>query len=268
MSGVIVSQSAFILLREGAEALLVIAALAAYLSRSGSPEKTRVLYWGAGLAVLASFVVAYIFSVFYDGGHNDVVEGATMLLAALVMIYVSGWLFARRDAAAWQAYLRSRVDSAIETTSGVAPLGLVAFLAVFREGAETILFLQALAGGQDGTWSAVLTGVAGGSLGLAVIFFAVRSLAIRLPLKPFFTVTAALLYLLAVSFVGKGVVEFQELAWLPITDVATPAWLAALGIGNTWETLGPQLVLLALVPVALSLPMMRVGRRAEASASS
>lgn len=267
MSSVTIGQAAFIMFREGAEALLVIAALAAYLARSHAADKTRVLYWGAGLAVLASFAVAYVFVAIFDGGHNDVVEGMTLLVAAVVLIYVSGWLFARRDAAAWQAYLRARVDSAVETASGLAPLGLVAFLAVFREGAETVLFLKALAGGAPGGWASVLAGVAGGALGLAALFVAVRRLAIRLPLKPFFMVTAAFLYLMAVSFVGKGLMEFQELAWLPFTEAGTPAWLVALGGGESWEAAGLQIALLALVPLAMRLPVMRIARTADATAS-
>jgi high-affinity iron transporter len=266
MSTVTIGQAAFILFREGAEALLVIAALAAYLSRIQAAEKTRVLYWGAGLAVVASLGLAYVLETFLGGGHNDLVEGATMVLASAVLIYVSGWLFARRDAAAWQAYLRSRVDDAIDATASVAPLGLVAFLAVFREGAETVLFLQALAGGATGSPAAVAVGVAIGALGLGVLFIAVKSLAIRLPLKPFFTVTAVLLYLLAVTFVGQGMMEFQEMNWLPFTSVAVPEWLEDLGVGISWEAIGTQIALLALAPLAIGVSALRA-RVSEATAS-
>lgn len=260
MSTVTIGQAAFIMLREGAEALLIIAALAAYLTRTQAADKVRVLYWGAGLAVTTSLVLAYLLQAFLGGGHNDLVEGATMLFAAVVLIYVSGWLFARRDAAAWQGYLRDRVDSAVGATASVVPLGLVAFLAVFREGAETVLFLEALASGVNGSVGAVATGVALGGIALGALFVAVKSLAIRLPLKPFFTVTAALLYLMAVTFVGQGLLEFQELAWLPFTPVAAPEWLEDLGVGVSWEAIGLQIGLLLLIPVGMRLPALRAAR--------
>ena len=267
MSTVTIGQAAFIMFREGAEALLVIAALAAYLARVGAAEKARVLYWGAGLAIVASIALAFVLQTFLGGGHNDLVEGATMLLAAVVLIYVSGWLFARRDAHAWQGYLKSQVDNAVEGANGLLALGLVAFLAVFREGAETVLFLQALAGGSEDALAAVGVGVAAGAAGLALLFVAVRSLALRLPLKPFFTVTAALLYLLAVMFVGQGLMEFQELAWLPFTPAAVPGWLDSIGVGASWEAIGLQVGLLVMVPLALRLPMMRIARTADATSS-
>lgn len=252
----VAGQAAFIIFREGAEALLVIAALAAYLSKVGLPEKTRVLYSGAGLAVLASLVLAYVFRRYFDGENNDAIGGGTMLLASLVLVYVSGWLFARRDARAWQGYLHDKVGRAVRENSGFFTLGLMAFLAVFREGAETVLFLQALASGGNGWGAALMGGILMGLSGLAVLFILVRALAVRLPLKLFFTVTAGLLYAMAVLFMGNGIGEFQELGWLPLTSAPLPGWFVDLGASPTWEGFGPQLILLALVPFALKRPSM------------
>ena len=83
-------QSATILLREGLEAMLVIAALAAYLDKAGARARLSALYAGAALAIVASIVVAWLFEVFNSGTHNDVLEAAIMLLAAALMLYVSG----------------------------------------------------------------------------------------------------------------------------------------------------------------------------------
>ncbi len=265
MNTIILAKAALVLLREGAEALLIIAALAAYLNRLGASDKTRVLYTGAGLAVLASILVAVLTWLFLDGEHSDMVEGITMLLAAGVLIYVSGWLFARRDVAAWQGYLKDKVDAAV-SAGGLFALGTAAFLAVFREGAETVLFLQALAA-DGGGWSlSLVTGVALGTAGLAVAFFAVRGLALRLPLKPFFVGTAALLYAMAVLFVGPALMELQELAWLPYTGVATPEWLGEIGVAASAEGLVLQGLLIAAVPLALKLlPALRPRRDAPAA---
>ena len=99
-------QSAMILLREGLEAMLVIAALAAYLDKAGA-GRLPALYAGAALAIVASIVVAWLFEVFNSGTHNDVLEAAIMLLAAALMLYVSGWLFVRQDPQAWQQMLKT-----------------------------------------------------------------------------------------------------------------------------------------------------------------
>ncbi len=261
----IVGQSAFIIFREGAEALLIIAALAAYLARAGMAEKTRVLYLGAGLAVIASLILAYVFHTYFDGMHNDIIEGGTMVLASLVLLYVSGWLFARRDVRAWQGYLHDKVGRAVRENSGFFTLGLMSFLAVFREGAETVLFMQALASGGSGWGVGLMGGILMGLSGLVVLFVLVRALAVRLPIKPFFTVTAGMLYAMAVLFMGSGVLEFQELGWLPYTDAPLPDWFVNLGANPTWEGFGLQVILVALVPLALKLPAMRPVAEAEAS---
>ena len=248
------TQAALILLREGAEALLIVAALSAYLVRVGAPEKVSVLYGGAAAAVLASFAAAWIFVAWFGGMHSDLMESVILLIAAAVLIWVSGWLFARRDAAAWTAYLRQRMDRSLGR-GGIMTLGLAAFLAVFREGAETILFLQAIAL-DGGGWSLSLAAGTGVGLGaVAAAYLAVRKLAVRVPLRPFFIGTAALLYLMAVSFTGQAIMEFQEMLWLSYNEVATPQWLSVVGVSDSREGLLAQLFLLLAVPLATRLPV-------------
>lgn len=250
------TQAALILLREGAEALLIIAALSAWLVRAGAPEKVRVLYGGAGAAVLASFAAAWIFVAWFGGAHSDLMESVVLLVAAGVLIWVSGWLFARRDAAVWTAYLRDRMDRSLGR-GGVLTLGFAAFLAVFREGAETILFLQAIALDGDGWSLSLAAGVAAGLGAVVAAYLAVRKLAIRIPLRPFFIGTAALLYLMAVLFVGQAIVEFQEMQWLPYNDMPVPQWLADVGVSDSREGLFVQMFLLLAVPLALRLSVFR-----------
>ena len=142
MSGVFI-QAAVILLREGLEAMLVIAALAAYLKKAGASERLTALYTGAGVAILASLVAAYLFQTLNDGQHNDLIEAFVILAAAALMLYVSGWLLVRQDPRAWQAYLKERAEGALAHGTAWA-IALLAFLAVFREGAETVLFVHAV----------------------------------------------------------------------------------------------------------------------------
>src|SRR6266536_1567248 len=147
-------QSATILLREGLEAMLVIAALAAYIQKAGMHHRLRELYVGSVVAVAASFLAAWLFEIFNNGVHNDLLEGVTILAAAALMLYVSGWLLLRQDPRSWQQFLRAKADEALSRQTGIAVASL-AFLAVFREGAETVLFIHALAQSSGG-WSAGL----------------------------------------------------------------------------------------------------------------
>jgi high-affinity iron transporter len=147
-------QAAVILLREGLEAMLVIAALAGYLTKAGAGHRINALYGGALAAVGASIVAAWLFAVLNSGEHSDILEGCIILIAAGLMLYVSGWLMVKQDPRGWQDYLAHKADGALaqDTVWAVAAL---AFLAVFREGAETVLFINALAT-TEGGWSAGL----------------------------------------------------------------------------------------------------------------
>src|SRR5215213_6606372 len=184
-------EALLILLREGLEALLVIAALAAYLTKAGAQDRLGALYAGAGGAVLASLLAAWIFAVMNNGAHNDILEGVVILGAAALMLYVSGWLLLRQDPRAWQAYLKERAGAALAKRTSIAVASL-AFLAVFREGAETVLFVHALANSSGGWSAALLGGLAAAAVGLVILFFVINAVATRLPLRVVFIVTSAL----------------------------------------------------------------------------
>ena len=145
-------QAAIILLREGLEAMLVIAALAGYLTKAGAGHRIQALYGGALAAVGASVIAAWLFAVLNSGEHSDVLEGIIILVAAALMLYVSGWLMVKQDPRGWQDYLAHKADHALSQDT-VWAVGALAFLAVFREGAETVLFINALAK-TEGGWSA------------------------------------------------------------------------------------------------------------------
>src|SRR6266511_1444903 len=175
-------QSATILLREGLEAMLVIAALAAYIQKAGMHHRLRELYVGSVVAVAASFLAAWLFEVFNNGVHNDVLEGVTILGAAVLMLYVSGWLLLRQDPRSWQQFLKSKADEALSMQTGVA-IGSLAFLAVFREGAETVLFIHALAQSTGGWGLGLVSGLVAGAVVLVILFFVINIVVRRLPLR-------------------------------------------------------------------------------------
>ena len=238
-------ESATILLREGLEALLVLAALAAYLTKVGAHNKLSALYAGAGGAVLASIAAAWVLERFYGGVHNDRMEGTVILLSAGLMFYVSGWLFLKQDPRAWQAYLKSHTDRVVEggTLYAVATL---AFLAVFREGAETVLLLHAPA--KTAGWGAgMIGGIVAASLILAGCFVVINYCATRwLPLRAVFLISSGFLFLMGVKFIGAGLQEFQEQAVVPMHVASISDTLLWLGLNPSWEAVGLQLAVLAL----------------------
>ena len=246
-------QSLLILLREGFEAMLVITALVAYLRRQGAVDQVRVVYHGTAWALLASLVTAWLFGVVLQisGAGREALEGVTMLLASAVLFYVSYWLISKSEAARWQAFIHAQINSALSKGSTFA-LGLAAFLAVYREGAETVLFYQALNGQANGQWWPLLIGFALALGALLLLYRLMQAASFRLPIGLFFTLTAVLLYYLAVTFAGNGVLELQEAGWLGITPIDGFARISWLGLYPTLETLTAQLLLIIPLPLAIA----------------
>jgi high-affinity iron transporter len=243
-------QSFLILFREGIEAMLVVAALVAYLRRSGYSDKVKIIRHGVVWALAASIAAAWALSRLTQasGADREVMEGITMLIASVVLIYVSYWLTAKRDADRWQAFIRDKMDQAVGGGSMFA-LGSVAFLAVFREGAETILFYMALIGGSTGQLDAVWTGMALASAALVVVYSVIRLASIRLPLGVFFGGTAVLLFVMAFVFVGQGILELQVGSLIRTTRLEGWPMVSWLGIFPTRETVLGQAAVLALLPL-------------------
>jgi high-affinity iron transporter len=238
-------QSAVILLREGLEALLVLAALSAYLIKADARDRLPALYTGAALALLASLAAAWVFQVFNNGMHSDLFEAFVILAAAALMLYVSGWLLLRQDPKAWQQYLRVKADAALAQRTSIA-VGTLAFLAVFREGAETVLFVYALAKTSGGFGVELIAGLVAAALALVMLFFAINIVARRLPLRPLFIVTSAFLFLMAVKMIGDAMMEFQEQQIFSYTPLNSAGVLEALGLNPTVEAVTAQLVVMVL----------------------
>jgi len=243
-------QSFLILFREGVEAMLVVASLVAYLRRSGYADKVNVIWHGVGWALFASIGAAWLLhSILQTSGANrEAIEGVTMLLAAVVLVYVSYWLFAKREAERWQAFIREKMDKAIGRGSLFA-LGFTAFLAVFREGAETILFYQALLSGVRGQLYALWGGMVVAVIALSVVYFLVRIASIRLPLGLFFGATAVLLFGMAFVFTGQGLLELQISRLVSTTRLDNWPTISWLGVFPTRETIAGQLLVVSMVPL-------------------
>jgi high-affinity iron transporter len=245
-------QSLLIIVREGFEAILVIGAVVAFLMKTGHRERLKSIWTGVLLALGASALTAVVMATVLRAlpATREVIEGATMLIAVAVLFSVSYWLISKVEAARWQRFIREKVDAALQHGGGTA-LALVAFLAVYREGAETALFYQALLNEGTGIVLPILAGVVVGGGMLAVIFTLFWKYGIRIPLRPFFAVTSVLLYYMAFVFMGKGIRELQEGGVVGITVL--PGWphVNAMGIFPSVETLLAQALLLILFAFAL-----------------
>jgi high-affinity iron transporter len=255
------AQSFILMVREGFEAILIIGALMAFLTRAGASARRREVARGAWGAVAASVVtwalVQFLFRI--TPAQREAIEGFTMLLAMVVLFYVSYWLLSKIEVARWNAFVTGKMEAALSTGSGVA-LAAVAFLAVYREGFETILFYEALlsSSGSSGI-GPVLSGLGAGAIALIGVYVAVFRFGLRLPMKPFFAVTSAVLYYMAFVFAGKGIAELQTAGLLPLTPVSWGPRVPLLGVYPTVESLVIQGALLVLAIGALVWVRMSVG---------
>lgn len=241
-------------LREGLEAILVIAAIIAYLVKTNCRKYLASVYIGAGLGVLFSVMLAMIFNGIaaslgdaQSGAGQEIFEGVTMFLAVIVLFYVSNWMLSKAEAETWSKYIKDKVQQSIDKGS-MYTLSFSAFLAVAREGAELIMFFQGMRANITNNPQMLWGGLALAVLILAIVYVAITKLSVRLPLKPFFTFTSVLMFILCISFIGKGVYELQEADVIGRTVIP---WMNGfnfelLGVYDRYENLIPQLILLAL----------------------
>ena len=245
-----------ILIREGLEAILVLVAIIAYLKKSGNEKYLDTVYNAMIAAIIASFATAYLFATIFEstaaGAGREILEGATALFAVFVLLATSAWLGGKADAKVWKEYIQGMVDKSM-TTGKATALALAAFLAGYREGAEVILFYQALFNNTATDVDMIWYGFGAGCAVIAILFFAMQYGVLRIPLRPLFLFTSVLMYLLAVTFAGGGIRELQEgsiFSQTPIESIPIPT-IDVLGIYPTVETFGVQVLLLVLGVAAI-----------------
>lgn len=247
-----------IILREGFEAILIVGAIIAYLTKSAwddieeAKRKCRPVYIGAAVGIIASFLLAWLLYAIKlaNTASQEIIEGVTALIAVCVLYYVSNWMLSKSESDAWVRYIKSKAEKAGSSgRGGYYALAFTAFLAVFREGAEVVLFYQPLL--SDGNAGSVWAGFIFGVICLVFIYLGIRFLSIKIPIRPFFTVTSIIMFLMSISFLGGGIKELIEgdllsytspswLQWIPSTEL-----LDVLGIYPCLETLIPQILLLS-----------------------
>ncbi len=247
MSDYTLFDAASILLREGLEALLVLVALLAFLGKSGQTAQRRWVWIGGAVGLMAAVALGLLVKLFFQQvlthTRQEVLEGITGLVAAGLLFSVSLWLHRQAAIASWQTFVQEQAHAAL-ASGQVFSLAFLAFTAVFREGAETVLFYVGLAPSLSAKdfWA----GVGLGSLVLFGVAVLLLHVGMKLPLRAFFRGLSLLIFYLGFKFLGSGLHALQMADWLPITPLVGIPKLRWFGFYPTWQTLLPQMLLLGI----------------------
>ena len=241
-----------IMVREGLEAALIVAAVLAVLVATGARNAIRYVNLGWVLALVAGLITWFLAQtvISISGAQRETIEGLTSLLAAVVLFYVSYWLITKIEVRKWKEYIQGKVKKALSKKSLFA-LASVSFFAVYREAFETVLFYQALLLQAGNAKDEVIWGLIVGTVLLLCLVLVVFKLGLRIPLKYFFSITSFLLYFLSFVFAGKGIRELQEAGIIGITPLNLIPQVDILGIYPTLETSIVQGVLLLALILSL-----------------
>ena len=263
-AGTVFTSALIILLREGLEALLVVAAIVAFLIKANRRDALIWVHAGwisaIALGVVTWIVASYVIAI--SGTHREITEGVTGLIAAAMLVYVGYWLHNKASAQAWQAFIKDSVGAALASRTLWA-MAAVSFLAVYREIFETVLLYQALwvQAGESGS-SALIGGVVAAAAALAGLGWGLFRYSLQLPLGPFFTVMSWLMCALAVVLAGKGVAALQEAGVVGASMISVPS-VPVIGVFPTVQTLAAQAAVIACIAALLCLG----GNRGRASQS-
>lgn len=254
-----------ILVREGLEALLVVAALAAFLIKTERREGLPYLHlgWAAALAlgVLTWWLSQSVID--FSGASREITEGVAALVAMAMLFYVGFWLHNKTHALQWKRFIEGSVEKALSSGTLWGLTGL-SFIAVYREVFETILFYQAMWVQADHQGQGfMLGGLGGAALLLVVLGWLILRYSVRLPLRQFFSATSIFMFALAVVFAGKGVAALQEAGKLPVDPVSFPR-VDLLGVYPNLQGLILQAVLVAIAVVIFTTSNRHRGRGAAA----
>ena len=256
-------QAFLILIREGLEALLVVAAVIAYLVKSGNKRFTRWIYLGVVAGLAGSGLVAVLFTFLFGGSGpiQEISEGVCALIATLMLLWTSNWMLNKSSVEAWNNYIRNKTEAAVagaqskvESGQGlglgmIASLAMLSFLAVFREGAETVIFYESIYSMSQDAHGMWVGGLAAAAV-LIVIFLILRFTSVKIPIGPFFLVTSILMAALVVIFAGGGIhalIEGDLIEGTYLSIVPTNDWI---GLYPYVETIAAQ-VIAAIAVVAL-----------------
>lgn len=255
-------QAFLILIREGLEALLVVAAVIAYLVKSGNKRFAKWIYLGVVAGLAGSGLVAVLFTFLFGGSGpiQEISEGVCALIATLMLLWTSNWMLNKSSVEAWNNYIRNKTEAAVagaqsKVESGqrlglgmIASLAMLSFLAVFREGAETVIFYESIYSMSQDAHGMWVGGLAAAAV-LIVIFLILRFTSVKIPIGPFFLVTSIVMAALVVIFAGGGIhalIEGDLIEGTYLSSVPTNDWI---GLYPYVETITAQVI--AAIAVAV-----------------
>jgi high-affinity iron transporter len=236
-SGALFSASLVILLREGLEALLVVIALMTVLIRTNRRDALKYVHAGWVLALIAGVATWAVAQSIIDisGASREMMEGVAALLAAIMLLYVGIWMHSKTNAEQWQAYIQKHISTQLRAGT-LWGLTLLAFIAVYREVFETVLFYQSLlTQASPEQYSVAVSGFITGVVILAIVAWAILKYSIKLPIARFFSMTTYLLLALAFILMGKAITALQEAAVISISALPMHVDLPWIGVGSTWQ---------------------------------
>ena len=245
-----------ILLREGLEALIIIVAIVSFLIQSGNKERLNLVYSAIFSGVFLSFVTAFV--IYYAfrsaaGQFRELLEGITFLIAVFLLLYVAFWMLHKASDQKWATSLKTKASGAISSGESKT-LWISVFLAVFREGAECVLFYQALLfdANTSADFGAIFGGLGVAFVTLIVLYFALKTGAIKIPVKLFFSATSYVIFVLCVIFTGKGIAELIEgKIFTPTFTSVKFSQIPDLGIYPYYETIIPQILVCITIIVGV-----------------
>jgi len=240
--------AALVLLREGLEALLIVATLLSFLKRVGHEAKQKWIWYGvlAGLgssAVLA-VVINVVFSQLTAASSREYIEGITGIVAVLMMLTVGAWLHSKSNIRSWNQYIGKQMNKAI-TTGSLLSFALISFLSIFREGAETIIFYTGMAPYM--TLTQLVSGIGIAAVILVVVGFVMLRYSVKIPISPFLKVTTILIYAIAFKILGVSIHSLQVSQVIATHTIHSFPFVEWAGLYPTWETVLPQLGLLLII---------------------
>ncbi|MBF9298056.1 FTR1 family iron permease [Mammaliicoccus sciuri] len=240
--------AALILLREGVEALLIIMALLTVTRKSEQTKASKWIVTGSVIGIVLSIALAFIFKAIFEnlGSTRELTEGLVGIGSVILMIIVGIWLHSKSSLDSWQNFINKNMDKAMSTGS-IVTFGLVAFLSVFREGAETIIIYLGIVG-KISTWSLIL-GIIVASVILALIAIFFNQITKWIPIHRLFFIMSLFIFILAFKILGVSIHTLQILNIIPQHTINHLPFIDLIGLYPTYETLIPQLALVILVVI-------------------
>ena len=263
-------QAFLILIREGLEALLVVAAVIAYLIKSGNKRFAKWIYLGVLAGLAGSGLIAVLFTFLFGGSGpiQEISEGVCALIAMLMLLWTSNWMLNKSSVEAWNRYIRTKTETAVASAQRKADAGesvgfgmivslaMLSFLAVFREGAETVIFYESIYSMSQDAHGMWIGGIAAAVVLLA-IFLILRFTSVKIPIGPFFLVTSILMAVLVVIFAGGGIhalIEGDLIDGHYLSSVPTNDWI---GLYPYVECLAAQAIAAIAVIVLFAVGFVR-----------